>query len=547
MALGALSLPAIEPSFNSDNTAMVPVTVGNTDQKLGTIEIKSPMDQVTEFFAGIDKSLINLVQFAKKSLNLEEKDAQRESLARTDTDDVPGEERKSMLDTIREAYDNVTFGEKLTALLVLGSLLLFRKLKPVLEKILVPVIEVLQKFVKLVGPEGAFYTAIGSILAIKFLPLGKIAKSAGKAIKNAVPSMFQLGKAAGVLKKAFLAMNVFVSKDLPKLLLKAYRGTDNFLVKAFNLLGKAFRTLRIFTLGAMIPAITGMLASLAPMVVAAAPFIAIAAAIAAVLYSMKSGFDAFRQSLEDGDSMLTAIGKGLLDFNATLITLPITLLKGILSYFAGLFGMDNFKEKLDSFSFKDMFINIITGFIDKVKGFFDAIFDFDIKGIIDKIGNIGSQIANTLKAIAKGAVAMVAAAVPGGESPTEAFSRVYNEVLNTGEGVVKNEAAEVANTPLVEDGAMAAAKAAMTTNEAYTTNNTTFNNTTNMMKEKIIELLKFQMQKLEIEREGNTTAPLFVNNNKGGDTNVNNNTTNVSGEPSQDHSETTQKLLTYAI
>ena len=545
MALGALSLPAIEPSFNSDNTAMVPVTVGNTDQKLGTIEIKSPMDQVTEFFAGIDKSLINLVQFAKKSLNLEEKDAQRESLSRIDTDDKPGE-GKSMLDTIREAYDNVTFGEKLTALLTLGSLMLFKKLGPVLEKVLVPVIEVLQKFVKLVGPEGAFYTAIGSILAIKFLPLGKIAKSAGKAIKNAVPSMFQLGKAAGVLKKAFLAMNVFVSKDLPKLLLKAYRGTDNFLVKAFNLLGKAFRTLRIFTLGAMIPAITGMLASLAPMAVAAAPIIAIAAAIAAVLYSMKSGFDAFRQSLEDGDSMLTAIGKGLLDFNATLITLPITLLKGILSYFAGLFGMDNFKEKLDSFSFKDMFINIITGFIDKVKGFFDAIFDFDIKGIIDKIGNIGSQIANTLKAIAKGAVAMVAAAVPGGESPTEAFSRVYNEVLNTGEGVVKNEAADVADAPLVQDGAMAAAKAAMTTNESYITNNTV-NNETNIMKEKIKELIKEGIEKERILRENKSSAPIMVNSNKGGDTNVSSNTSIAASEPNTDHSETTQKLLTYAI
>ena len=60
--------------------------------------------------------------------------------------------------------------------------------------------------------------------------------------------------------------------------------------------------------------------------------------------------------------------------------------------------------------------------------------------------------------------------------------------MNTGEGVVKNEAAEIANTPLVEDGAMAAAKAAMTTNEAYTTNNNTFNNTTNMMKEKIQKL-----------------------------------------------------------
>ena len=36
MALGALSLPAIEPAFNSEGTAMVPVTANrNVDQKLG--------------------------------------------------------------------------------------------------------------------------------------------------------------------------------------------------------------------------------------------------------------------------------------------------------------------------------------------------------------------------------------------------------------------------------------------------------------------------------------------------------------------------------
>ena len=141
---------------------------------------------------------------------------------------------------------------------------------------------------------------------------------------------------------------------------------------------------------------------------------------------------------------------------------------------------------------------------------------------------------------------MVAAAVPGGESPTEAFSRVYNEVLNTGEGVVKNEAAEVANTPLVEDGAMAAAKAAMTTNESYITNNTV-NNETNIMKEKIKELIKEGIEKERILRENKSSVPIMVNANKGGNTNVNNSTTNVSGEPNTDHSETTQKLLTYAI
>ena len=92
MALGALSLPAIEPAFGADNTAMVPVTAGNTNQKLGIIEIRSPMDDVMDFFAGIDKSLINLVEFTKKSFQLEEKDSQIESLERQDTDNKEEEE-----------------------------------------------------------------------------------------------------------------------------------------------------------------------------------------------------------------------------------------------------------------------------------------------------------------------------------------------------------------------------------------------------------------------------------------------------------------------
>jgi hypothetical protein len=292
--------------------------------------------------------------------------------------------------------------------------------------------------------------------------------------------------------------------------------------------------------------VTGMIASLAPVAVALAPFIAIGAGIVMVLYSLKSGFEAFKTSLDEGDSMMTAIAKGILDFTATLLTLPITLVKNLVGFFAGLLGFDNFKEKLDNFSFKDGFINIITGFVDKVKSFFGAIFDFDFKSILDKIGNMGSKIASTLKAIAKGTIAMIAAAVPGGESPTEAFSRVYNEVLNTGEGVVKNEAADVADAPLVEDGAMAAAKAAMTTNESYITNNT-INNETNIMKEKVKELINKQLEKLQIEKDSTNSAPIMVNTNKGGDTHVSNSTTNVSGEPNTDHTETTQKLLTYAI
>ena len=538
MALGAIELPSVSYAFDSDGTAMVPVTANQGDKVIGKVEISSPMEQVSEFFAGIDKSLIRLVEFAKKSFSLEEKDAQRESLRRTDTDDdeKEGVDNKSMLDSLKEsfaslgdAFGQVSIGEKLGAALLVGSLLLFSQVQDALVAVLTPVIAVVKKLVDIFGAKGVFLTFLGSIVAIKFAPL---ITGAFAVAKKLAPGLW---KGVGI---AFDAVN-FAVKGLAtgaKLALKGLGGGLKFL---FDGIGKTFTLIR----SGLVAMKAGSLAMLGPILPAAA----IAAAAGAILFSLKSSIEVFKQSIEDGDSAMTAVGKAILDFTATLTTLPLTLVKNLVGYFAGLLGFDNFKEKLDSFSFKDGFINIITGFVDKVKSFFGAIFDFDIKGIIDKIGNIGARISNTLKAIAKGAVAMVAAAVPGGESPTEAFSRVYNEVLNTGEGVVKNEAAEIANTPLVEDGAMAAAKAAMTTNEAYTTNNNTFNNTTNMMKEKIIELLKFQMQKLEIEREGNTNAPIMVNANKGGDTNVNNSTTNVSGEPNTDHSETTQKLLTYAI
>ena len=56
-----------------------------------------------------------------------------------------------------------------------------------------------------------------------------------------------------------------------------------------------------------------------------------------------------------------------------------------------------------------------------------------------------------------------------------------------------------------------------------------------------------EIERERIIRENKSSVPIMVSTNKGGDTHVSNSTTNVSGEPNTDHSETTQKLLTYAI
>ena len=552
MALGALSLPAIEPAFNSEGTAMVPVTANrNVDQKLGTIEIKSPMDQVTEFFAGIDKSLIRLVEFAKRSFGLEEKQAQRDQLRRQDTD-VPGDEKedKNIIDTLKEqfstfkeGFDKISIGEKLQAALLVGALALFVKA----QDVLIPIVTAIVKAFNFVAENvfgdtenpktNTLLSLLGIFAAFKFAPLVGAALTASKGILSATKSIgsavFGVGK--GSLKFVFEGINKAGAlafqgaKGALKLIEGGFQGLFNGIGKTFGLIRKGLVAMR-----------AGSLAMLGPLL----PAVAIAAAIGAVLYSLKSSIEVFKTSLEEGDSAMTAVGKAILDFTATLVTLPLTLAKKLIGFFAGMLGFDGMKEKLDNFSFKDLFIDIISGFVNKVKDFFSAIFEFDIKGIIDKIGNIGARIANTLKAIAKGSVAMVAAAVPGGESPTEAFSRVYNEVLNEGEGTIKNEATDV--TTLVDSGALAAAKEAMTTNEAYNTNNNVVNNTTNIMKEKIIELMKQEIEKMQIQKETDK-APITIANTKGGDVINQSSNTYQSGEPNSDHTETTQKILTTAI
>ena len=112
------------------------------------------------------------------------------------------------------------------------------------------------------------------------------------------------------------------------------------LTKGFTLLGTKLRALRL--------GIMSMSGSLGAMLVPFLPVIAIAAAVVAVLYSLKSGFEVFKKSLDEGDSMLLAIGKAIADFALTLATLPITLVKKLVGFVAGIFGFDSIKETLFS-------------------------------------------------------------------------------------------------------------------------------------------------------------------------------------------------------
>jgi hypothetical protein len=361
------------------------------------------------------------------------------------------------------------------------------------------------------------------------------------------------------LGNAFKALRLFMGTTLVNGVKSTYKAGPMAL--ATKMLGFAFKALRLMMTATLYPAIIGMVSTLAaamgpilgPIVIIAA----IAAGIGAVLFSIKSGIEAFKTSLDQGDSMLVAIGKGILDFAVTLATLPITLVKNIVGYIAGLLGFDGIKEKLLEFSFKDMIVNAFTG--------------------------IMSGTIKLLKAIGKGAMAALAAAFPGGESPTGAFGRVFKEVMGGGEGTMPEEnpdkekktgfnrmetsevdvdidgseaiakkeqqkellASTEDNKNAVQVPTFATARKLMTSDLAYNTN--TINTDSNIMKEKMKQFDKVQIEKTQIEKESKSSAPIMVNSNTQGDVYNQKSETNVQGELSTEHTDPTSRMISNAV
>ena len=521
----------------------------------------SPIDTLKEVFFDIRDGIETLVAQSKEALGFEkEKDREldvEQSLGRGDKDDVEPTDGKGILDSLREnligplteGFQNVSIGEKLKAALLVGALALFVKVSDSLVPVVKKIVESFQ-FVRdtIFGNTenpgtNTLLALLGIFAAFKLAPLVTSAIATSKFLGGAML------KGLKSLNTAFIAMRAFIVKDMIPAISNAYGGVKGKLFGAITKLGTAFTALRTFVTASMIPAVTGMLASLSPMIAPLLPVVAIAAGVVAVLYSFKSAFETFKTSLDEGDSILVAVGKGILDFGLTLATLPLTLVKNLVGFFAGILGFDSFKEKLDNFNFKDAFIGILTGFVTKVKDFFTDVLKIDIGGIISKLGNLGAKVGNTLKAIAKGSVAMIAAAAPGGESPTEAFSRVYNEVMAAGESaadtspVVKKDA--VADEEIEKASTtMEAAKAAVTQDAAYTTDNRVFNTTNNIMQEKIVAILKAQLDLAEMKMKMDLEAQKnMMMINKGGDVVNQSSNTFQAGAANSDHTDLTAKIL----
>ena len=410
MALGALALPDGNVGFDAQGTAMVPVTAGRN--KVGTIELKSPLEMFKETFTSMKESLLNMVNLQSK-----EQEAAafigpmpNNDLEGVDTDDnkygnfVEKAQSKGseILDGIKEAFNNVSFGEKMMAVVLAGGFLIFSKYKGMITKVLTPVVQFIMDLVDEFGPGKVFAGFIAGFVLLKSGLASKAIKGAGGLIlKGIKASAAAIDKQGGILKamgNGFERINKG-ARGLVGSLKSAGSMITGGLTKGFTMLGRGLTALR---LGVM-----SMYSSIMPMIAPFLPIIAIAAAVVAVFFALKSGFETFKQSLDDGDSMFTAVLKGLGDAMLTLVTLPYVLIQKLVGFVAGLFGFDNFKEKLESFDIKEQIVNAL--------------------------GSLVGGLVKVLKGVAKGAAAALAAVFTF-DNPVEAFSKAYAAVMAGGEG-----------------------------------------------------------------------------------------------------------------
>ena len=224
-------------------------------------------------------------------------------------------------------------------------------------------------------------------------------------------------------------------------LLKPFR----FIVKAFADLNKTVRavfgiTSKVAKGGGVLSKFFGTIGSFFR------GFLAIGSKLLVPLQVVIGLFSGVKQAITDftstegtiGDKLIAGLGgfvKGA--FNA-LISMPLDLLKKGVSFIAGKLGFENFAELLDSFSFAGLFSTIfdgITGFVTGIKDIIVGIFTFDgdkIKKGLGGIGNILKGVGKFFLAVMAGGLAALGAILPGGESPGEAFTRKYKEVMAGG-------------------------------------------------------------------------------------------------------------------
>jgi len=402
--------PGVGSSFNSDSVALSSDRTSRDTVKVLN-EVKSPLIQMSEFFAGIDSGIIKLVDIAKKSLGLDKESLRLESriadimasdlvleekqnlaaqlrgrdanIAGEDTDKEPGEksEKINFIDSLKKAFDDLTGNQTLGEigkifLFATGALALAKfgvKFKKEVASVLKYIGErVLPGFKELdedIRESETSYLGLGGAISASFYRVvgafGRLAKvgtvSALKFVDNLIVNIRKLFVAPNNLLKLSQVTSV-------QSYIKSITGPGSFLGKIGSFLGKISSQL---TKAALFIARFPGIAQILGMTGAVAKFLGPIGLIIQGIVGVVGGLINAVKILDEGGSVVEALGGFATGFFDAVIGATANLLADILGFVVKKLGFEDFGQKLQDMDFS--FDSIVTGVRNAIFGVLNSL------------------------------------------------------------------------------------------------------------------------------------------------------------------------------
>ena len=561
MALGALTLDSMQSTmgFKTESKALgSSVKATKEMQKVVKAEVSSPLEQMTKFFANIDKGIRSvankvgeqtgitklMAKIMGKDLDLAEKEAQDNKLRKRGANIDKAKTKKQeetqplgsgIIASLKEAFEKLVPEQTLSEL---GTILLLASGAAAL-------IAVATQFSELLAPVLEFFFET-LVPGLKELNKDILASPTGYlGIGGVVVGTTGLINAYGARIRAFF---LNIGKNL-KTLTKDMGKEFARVLKSMNLknITKGFKTFLapLSRIGTFIATLSKTVGSGAATVLSKIPGVASIANFGKLFVRFLGPVGLVIQAFV---GLFTGISRAIATFKETG-----SVTKAIGSFFGGLFD-----------SIVGATVNLLfdlVGFIVKKLGFQELgekiqSIDFTIGGImsgitfvIDKIKEGFAAFVDSIKGAANAVIKLINKALPKKfEIPlfeTEAMRKEKEEGLKGSEGTNIAEKAAL-DKRAAEEGAakrLAGATSTMVIDPGdYGVVDTKFNVQAANAKKLKEEQAKLEQQKTAMRTMQNINA---INNSKGGDT-YNQTSVHSNGEPTSDHSDSTAKHLAAA-
>ena len=155
------------------------------------------------------------------------------------------------------------------------------------------------------------------------------------------------------------------------------------IVKTIQLIGAGFLAVKAFFASTMLPAVTAMMVPLLPI-------IAIAALIGITLYALYEAFCDAKKVFEETGSIGEALKAGISKFIGTILGFIPNLVLKLVGWVAGLFGFDDFKEKVDAIDPIEFITKKVSGIVSDIVDWFILLFKDPVAAIENLVkGYIG--------------------------------------------------------------------------------------------------------------------------------------------------------------